>query len=238
MTLEPDPIERLLTSGMLDKPLSSLYLYPTVAHEVKKNGSMTKWQEDIPSLGEEEWEECLTTFIPSMIAAKDRFIQLKFIHRAYYTPERLARIYPTLSPKCTRCELDTGTFYHMVWSCPKIRPFWSSVADTLETVCGVEIPLDPLTLLLSHLEDIEGDRYTKLFLTYSLFYARREILLKWKQQEAQLKKHGKKRQKMCYHYTVSPNMIKCGRVGLIHVVSPGSRVRLSSENLHRGTHSS
>lgn len=84
---------------MLDKPLSSLYLYLTVAHEVKNNRSMAKWQEDIPSLGEEEWEECLTTFVPSMIAAKDRFIQLKFIHRAYYTPQRLAKIYPGLSPK-------------------------------------------------------------------------------------------------------------------------------------------
>lgn len=175
ISLEPDPIECLLTSGMLDK------------HEVKNNKSLTKLQGDIPALGEEEWEECLTTFIPYMIAAKDRFIQLKFIHRAYYTPERLARIYPILTPTCTRCELDTGTFYHMVWSCPKLHHFWRSVADTLERVCGIEIPLDPLTCLLSHLEDIAGDRYTKLFLTYSLFYARREILLKWKQKEAPTK---------------------------------------------------
>lgn len=57
------------------------------------------------------------------------------------------------------------------------------MTDTLSIICGVTIPLDPLTLLLSHLDDIEVDRYVKLCLTYSLFYARREVLLKWKQKE-------------------------------------------------------
>lgn len=64
--LEPNSIEHLLISGMLEKHLSSLYLYLTVAHDVKYDRTRTKWQADIPSLGEEEWEECLTTFIPSM----------------------------------------------------------------------------------------------------------------------------------------------------------------------------
>lgn len=187
VTLEPDSIERLLISGMLEKPLSSLYLYLTVAHDVKTDRTRVKWQTNIPSLGEEEWEECLTTFIPSMIAAKDRFIQLKFIHRAYYTPQRLAKIYPEKSSTCTRCELEVGTFFHMVWSCPKLRPYWSAVADRLGVVCGAEIPMDPSILLLSYLEEIEGDRYIKQCLTYSLFYARREILLNWKKKEAPTK---------------------------------------------------
>lgn len=30
------------------------------------------------------------------------------------------------------------------------------------------------------MEDVEADRYTKLFLTYALFYAKPEILLLWK----------------------------------------------------------
>lgn len=181
VTLEPDPIERVLISGMLDKPLSTLYMHLTVAHDVKTNRLMAKWQADIPSLGEEESEECLTTFIPSMIAARDRFVQLKFLHRAYYTPQRLANIYPGLSPSCNRCGVEVGSFFHTVWSCIKLCPYWTSVADILGNICGIKIPLNPLTMLLSHLDDIEGDRYIKLCLTYSLFYARREILLRWKQ---------------------------------------------------------
>lgn len=53
----------------------------------------------------------------------------------------------------------------MVWSCPKLCPYWRAVADT-EDIWGIDIPLYPLILLLSHLEDIEGDRYVKLCLTY------------------------------------------------------------------------
>ena len=61
-------------------------------------------------MGEEEWKDCITTYIPSMIAVKDRFTQLKFLHRAYYTPHRLARIYPHLDPNCPRCMTVKGTF--------------------------------------------------------------------------------------------------------------------------------
>lgn len=75
--LEPVSIERLLISGVLEKPLSSLYLHLTVSHDVKTT------RMDIPSLEDEEWEECIPSFILSMIAAGDRFIQLKFLDRAY-----------------------------------------------------------------------------------------------------------------------------------------------------------
>lgn len=76
-----------------------------------------------------------------------------------------------------------GTFWHMVWSCPKLKPFWLAVATTLSDVTGLNVPVDPQILLLSHLEDIEGDRYSKLCLTFALYYARREILMVWKKAE-------------------------------------------------------
>lgn len=90
ITLESDSVERLLTSGVIGKPLSSLYLYMTVAYDSKLTRTLDKWRSDIPTLGDEEWEECVSIFITSMIAAKDRFIQLKFLNRAYYTLHRLA----------------------------------------------------------------------------------------------------------------------------------------------------
>lgn len=97
-----------------------------------------------------------------MIAAKGRFIQLKFLHRAFYTPQRLASIY--LSLLCTRCALELGTFFHIVWSCPKLRLYWQ-VANTLGDIWGIDIPLEPLILLLSYLNGIEGDHYVKLCIT-------------------------------------------------------------------------
>lgn len=56
----------------------------------------------------------------------------------------------------------------MVWSCPKLRQYWESVVDTLGDICETIVPLDPLVLLLSNMEDIVVDRYTKLCLTFAL----------------------------------------------------------------------
>lgn len=121
LTLELDSIERL-TSSVIGRPVSTLYLYLTVEYDTKLTKSWEKWRADIPSLDEEEWEECLTSYIPSMIAAKDRFIQFKFLHRAYFTPQRLARIYPQRDPNCQRCKQEVGTFWHMSDPVPNSSP--------------------------------------------------------------------------------------------------------------------
>lgn len=110
VVLESDSIERPLTSDVIWQPLSSLYLYLTVVYDTKPTRSIKKWREHIPTLSEEVWEDWATSYLPSMIAAKDRFTQLKFLYRAYYTPQRLSRTYPKVNPGCTRCALENGTF--------------------------------------------------------------------------------------------------------------------------------
>lgn len=125
------------------------------------------------------WEKrngkTVSSFILSIILARDRFIQL-----IRDTPQRLASIYPQHDPMSTRCYMEPGTFWHMVWSCSKIWPYWEAVAETLSDISGLTITL---ILLLSHLKVVEGDRYAKLCLTFTLFYARREILIRWKSVE-------------------------------------------------------
>ena len=74
----------------------------------------------------------------------------------------------------------TGIVFHMVWSSPRLGPYWREVAETLSNRCGVELPLDPRLFLLSYLGAVEGDRYTKLCITFALFYARRKIFLRWR----------------------------------------------------------
>lgn len=55
-----------------------------------------------------------------------------------------------------------SSFWHMVWSCPKIQPYWAAVASTLSEICKIRVQADPKLLLLSHLEDVDRDRYCKL----------------------------------------------------------------------------
>lgn len=107
------------------------------------------------------------------------FIQPKFLHWVHYTP-RLASIYPQVdSPVYEVCCIHWYISEHdMVLSC----------AYPLLGIGNSET----LFLLLCHMEDAVADRYTKLLLTYALFYARGEILLRLKSPAPQHSVPGRK----------------------------------------------
>lgn len=90
VTFELDPVERLLFTKVLIDPLSALYFHLSASLPTKLTKTFTKWKQDFPSLTGEDWETCVFSYVSNMISARDRFIQLKFLHQAYYTPCRLA----------------------------------------------------------------------------------------------------------------------------------------------------
>lgn len=71
---ESDPIEHLLSSKVMGKPLSSLYVPLSVAYESVLNRTFERWKGGIPDLTEEEWEGCVSSYVSSMILAWDRFM--------------------------------------------------------------------------------------------------------------------------------------------------------------------
>lgn len=77
--------------------------------------------------------------------------------------------------------ITPGTFFHVVWECPLIRPFWEQVIGALNEFGDWSLGQDPILALLGSMEDVVASRHVKLFLFYALYYARREILLRWKQ---------------------------------------------------------
>lgn len=151
MVLAVHSVESLL----IDHPLSSIYLRLTC----KAAGSTTRlfeaWQRDIPALTEEDWTEGLQQCIPLMISARDRFVQLKFIHRVYYTPARLSRIYSEVTDTCPKCRQSVGTFIHMVWECPHIQSFWQEVVADVNAVVGLSLDRDPLLFILGITDNFE-----------------------------------------------------------------------------------
>lgn len=70
---ESDPIEHPLSSKVLGKPLSSLYVRLSVPYESGLNCTFERWKSDIPDLTEEDWEDCVSSHVSSMISAGDRF---------------------------------------------------------------------------------------------------------------------------------------------------------------------
>lgn len=115
-----------------------------------------------------------------MISAGDRFIQLKFLHRAYFSPQRLAKIYPTSNSVCTKCTSEEGSFFHVVWSCRYIQTFWRGVDNIINLVSNLKVPCDPVPLLLGIVDTLEAPQAKKLFVFHAAFYARKAILLHWK----------------------------------------------------------
>lgn len=139
VSLKSHGVESFLISNNVDRILSSLYL--RISSEESSSGTklFQKWKTDFPALEDVDWVEGIQQYIPLMISAKERYIQLKFIHRAYYTPQEALSL--TL--------LMRDYFCH--W-----RQQWETVAptDTLmghyssNTVDGALF--NPLTLLTGH----------------------------------------------------------------------------------------
>lgn len=120
------------------------------------------------------------TICSTRISARDQFLQPKLIHCVYYTPQRLAIIYPNMSHMCLRCSTKTGTYLHIFWSCPNLQHYWREVVDTINAVGNLSLPLEPAILLLGLTDLVEATKHEKLFILFTAYYTRRKILLKLK----------------------------------------------------------
>lgn len=81
-----------------------------------------RWKVDIPTLDKEDWDECLGQGPRLVIASGDKLIQVKFLHRFYFTPARLHKMYPDRDPQCHRCRTQLGTYFHIFWE-------WESILE-------------------------------------------------------------------------------------------------------------
>lgn len=114
-SLQANPIRELLTPEDLEKPFSTLYTALLMVDSPKVEKLFEYWQKDIPSLDGEDWGDCLEQVPKLVISSKDNLIQVKFLHRVYYTPARLHRIFPDRDPVCHSCKVRPGSYLHMFW---------------------------------------------------------------------------------------------------------------------------
>lgn len=62
-----------------------------------------------------------------------------------------------------------------------VRPYWESVITELNELCDGFLQLELRMALLSIMQYVLASRYLQLFLFFALYYAHRELLLRWKQ---------------------------------------------------------
>lgn len=177
--LQADPIKELLTPGDLTKPLSTLYVVLLGKDSPKIERLWEMWHRDIPALDKEGWEDCLDYGPKLVIASKDKLIQVKFLHRIYYTPQKLHCIFPDRDPTRPNCKTQVGTFFHMFWDCPIIATYWSAVFSAINRRLQLSIQALPELALLGVHDNEQRSHHLKLLTSYLLFYVKKEILLKW-----------------------------------------------------------
>lgn len=134
----------------------------------------------MPELSEEDWEEAAEICFQDIISTADVLIQFKFIHHLHYTPARLVTMEPGRDIACARCKIIAADFFHMFWTCPGLTTFWKGVFSFFSRKLHVTLPQTPEVGLLGVLNDIVLHTHVRMFIRISLFYARKTILLHWK----------------------------------------------------------
>lgn len=113
------------------------------------------------------------------ISARDKLIQLRYLHQMYYTPHRLYKMGRRDNPTCHKCLAADGTFMHMVWDCNRIRPLWSQVTRFLADTFDLPNICSPLLGLLGIIEDEVMSNNMGTFLRLLFYYVRKLIVLDW-----------------------------------------------------------
>lgn len=153
---------------MLSTPVSTKLAY----------GLKPWWERAVGPLEDEEWKEALEFCKAVSPKLSDRLTQIYIIHQVYLMPLRVARYKSTQSTLCPMCGKEVDTFFHLLWSCPKIQGLWTQIVTFLHDTMGSTLALDPKQCLLGLFPDTIN-KFTKTFLHETLFSARRVIAKNW-----------------------------------------------------------
>lgn len=172
-------LERVLIDPEPTKRISRYYKEIGLGGPDPTARTRIRWTTFIPELTEELWQEVLDTYLVSVISSTDRMIQLRYLHQMYYTPTRLFKMHIRDNPECHKCGGNEGTFLHMVWDCPKIRPLWSQVTEFISDHFDLPNICSPMRCLLGGFDQEEINANTKLFLRLLYFGMRKLIAQRW-----------------------------------------------------------
>lgn len=118
---ETSPLEdRLLTDHMVKKAFSLTYSKIINNQTDPTKTLRERWQID---LEDSDWQEALSSPREVAIPSRIKLIQLKILHRTYYTRTTLYKMGKIDTPLCLRQCGIPGTFYHTLWDCPAIKSY-------------------------------------------------------------------------------------------------------------------
>ena len=116
-----------------------------------------KWERDLDTeYIEDDWQEAIRVFRSAFTCNRLRETQYKILHCLHITPSILNKMDCKVSPLCTKCQREIGTYYHYFWQCKLIKRFWGTISQELSGIFWVRVKKDsglPSKLVtLTHLQ--------------------------------------------------------------------------------------
>lgn len=151
------------------------------------------WAEDgLEEITDAAWTQILEH--PRRVSRNTRlkFIQAMILHRAYLTPHKLHCMYPDTQHQCPRCKLREAGFLHMLWSCPGLTYYWTTIRQTITALTQLEIKHNPLECLLGLRKRSKIQKVYLRFIDLALILAIRNITIRWKSPKSPDTMHWKR----------------------------------------------
>lgn len=84
-------------------------------------------------------------------------------------------MYPERDPTFPRCKLQQGSYMHMFWECPITLTYWKAVFDEINLRLQLDLFPTPFLALLGIPDDDHRSHYSKLLITYLLYYTKKDF---------------------------------------------------------------
>lgn len=109
------------------------------------------------------------------------FIQFKWLLRTYITPVKLHHFNPNISDDGIKCNEESGTLLHCMWSCRQRQTFWKEVLMLISKLTETAIPIKvKICLLHIYPECFPVSTKKQRLIHFYLIQAKHVIALKWK----------------------------------------------------------
>lgn len=145
--------------------------------------TMIKWAQEIGHvIPFENWEKAWMQSNKFTCSQDLKENYLKTANRWYYTPLRLSKIYGIQENLCWKCQIKIGSYYHVWWTCKKIKKFWNRIHEEIQKIIDLKFPCTPEFYLLNMTSvlGIEKEKKYWRLVLYLITSARIVLARYWK----------------------------------------------------------
>ena len=129
--------------------VSFLYKLIIDASKESSNSKRLAWSNDLGTeISQVDWQTVCHDVQSQTINTRLKLLQFKWIMRTYITPALLHRFDSNNPDFCIKCREEEGTLFHCLWSCPKVKTFWTNITQTISEIISVKLPVCPQIFIL------------------------------------------------------------------------------------------